>query len=294
MSMASTPKPILMKQGEARSNLPRRADAAFNWSLVVAVNNEQVLKNTLLASPAIGAGCELIVRRGYACAGKAYNSGLAEARNEIVVFAHQDVYLPDTWVADLQHALHTLEANHSRWGVLGCFGVTRDLPRQPHGHCYSTGLRNMLGKPFSTPVPAGSLDELLLVVRRSSHLSFDEQLSGFHLYGTDICLEASLRGMNSYIIPAFCVHNSNGIVRLPSEFWRAYFYLRRKWRGALPIATCCTTISVGCLPFLHRKAVECKERLLPRAVGRRSEDVAALYEELRRSCPELCTSLARN
>ncbi len=261
-----------------------------SWSLVVAANDDQVLKNTLLASPAIDSDCEVIVRRGYSCAGAAYNSGLAEARNDIVVFAHQDVYLPAIWVTNLRQTIEALQAAASRWGVLGCFGTTKENPPRLHGHCFSTGLRTILGKPFRTLAPAQTLDELLLVVRRSSGLRFDEQLPGFHLYGADICLQAAACGFENFIIPAFCIHNANGTVRLPREFWRAYFYLRRKWKAVLPVTTCCTTITAACMPMISRLAVECKERILPREVGQRCANIPLLYEQLCHIHPGLCGS----
>ncbi len=283
---------IVRERKRSRGAAP--SGSGLRWSLVVAVNDEQVLKSTLLASPAIDSNCEVIVRRCYRCAGAAYNSGLAEAHNDIVVFAHQDVYLPATWMRNLRETLNTLDAAGSQWGVLGCFGATQETPPRLHGYCFSTGLRRILGKPFRTLAPAQTLDELLLVVRRSSGLCFDEQLPGFHLYGADICLQAAARGLENFIIPAFCIHNANGTVRLPREFWRAYFYLRRKWRAVLPVTTCCTTITAECMPIIHRLAVELTEWLLPREVGRRCGNIPLLYEQLCHIHPELCGTGARN
>src|SRR5208282_6598489 len=76
-----------------------------SWSLIAAVNNESVFRGTLLASPAIDSKCQVIAKRGFTSAGRAYNAALAEASNEIVVFAHQDVYLPQNWRRNLDHAL---------------------------------------------------------------------------------------------------------------------------------------------------------------------------------------------
>ncbi len=283
----------IVQNGTTSRSIARAANS-LRWSLVAAVNDDQVLNSTLLVSPAVDSNCEIIVRRGYSCAGAAYNSGLREAHNEIVVFAHQDVYLPATWLRDLAEALHTLEAAGSEWGVLGCFGATRETPPRLHGYCFSTGLRRVLGKPFQTLAPAQTLDELLLVVRRSSGLCFDEQLPGFHLYGADICLQAAANGLENFIIPAFCIHNANGIVRLPREFWRAYFYLRRKWKAALPVTTCCTTITAACMPIVHRLAVECRDLLRPREVGQRCGNIPLLYEQLCQIYPELCGTGMRN
>lgn len=257
------------------------------WSLVVSANNDRVLRNTLLASPAIDARCQVIVERSYASAGAAYNAGLDKVRGDIAVFAHQDVYLPAAWISSLSRSIEQLRMWHVKWAILGAFGVTRDAPPVLRGHCYSTGLGQILGKPFSAPIPARTLDELVLIVRRSSGVRFDEQLPGFHLYGADICLSAEAQGMGSFIVPAFCIHNSNGIRRLPKEFWRAYFYLRRKWRADLPISTCCTTITRECLPMAQRIATEWKNAIVRRPVGTRCQDAASLYTQLCADHPEI-------
>ena len=245
---------------------------------MVAVNDERVFRDCLRVSPVIDERCQVVVKRGYENAGKAYNSGLAEADHEIVVFAHQDVFLPATWLANLSRVLAQLEAVDSNWGVLGPFGVARAGGFR--GHCYSTGLRRILGSSFDKPIPAQSLDEFVLIVRRSSGLKFDENLPGFHLYGADICLEAAIRGIASYIIPAFCIHNANGVVRIPAAFWRGWFYLRRKWMQKLPVSTCCTTITKWCTPVVHRLALEAKWTLFPREVGSRCENIRDLYAQL--------------
>lgn len=248
------------------------------WSLVVAVSDEAVLQTTLLASPAIDSRCQVIRKSGFDCAGSAYNSGLSEATSQIVVFAHQDVYLPEGWTASLARALQTLATSDTNWGVLGVFGVSHGVESKMRGHCYSTGLKRVLGAPFYSPIEARVLDELLLIVRRSSGLKFDDRLPAFHLYGADVCLQASAKGLKSYIIPAFCIHNSNGVRYLPLKYWQAYLYMRRKWWNSLPVLTCCSTISKSFRPIAAQVVSDVRQRLdNKRVVGSRCDDVAALH-----------------
>jgi hypothetical protein len=274
----------MSKQLESTATLAEWDSASASrdsWSLIVAVNNESVFRGTLLASPAIDSKCQVIAKRGFTSAGVAYNAALTEASNEVVVFAHQDVYLPRNWRRNLDHALGQLATKDPTWGVAGVFGITQSNVPEHRGHCYSTGLKAVLGKGFSAPIEAQSLDELVLVVRRSSGLSFDDELPGFHLYGTDICLQAATKEMKSYIVPAFCVHNSNGVKYYPLDFWRAYFYLRRKWWPRLPVTTCCTRITKWCLPALKSMFRDCVDTVFRlRNVGSRVDDVATLYRSL--------------
>jgi hypothetical protein len=208
---------------------------------VTASNNEEVLRSCLLASPDLHAGVELSIQRGAASAGSAYNRGIKATQSEVMVFAHQDVFLPEGWMAHLGRALDRLEKEDPNWGVLGIFGV--DGGAVTHGHLYSAGLRSVLGKPLAKPVQIETADEVLLILRRASGLVFDESLPGFHLYGADICLQADARGLKCYAIPAFGIHNSNGLGMLPADYWRCWLYLRKKWSRRLPVRTPCMPIT---------------------------------------------------
>jgi hypothetical protein len=254
------------------------------WTLVVAANNESVLQNTLLRSPEVDPTRQIVIMRGYSSAGAAYNSGLAKATSEIAVLAHQDVFFPAGWEMDLDRALQWLNRHDPEWGVLGVFGITAGHPEKSAGHCYSTGLQRVLGEPFHYPIRAQSLDELVLIVRCNGGLRFDENLPGFHLYGSDLCLQANKMGMNCYIIPAFCIHNSNGLRYLPIAYWKAYFYMRDKWRDVLPITTCCSLISRSMRPALSQMASDVREWCFgEKRVGARCPDVVKLHDDLIRS-----------
>jgi glycosyltransferase involved in cell wall biosynthesis len=218
--------------------------------------------------------------RGFVSAGAAYNAGIRRAGGEVLVFAHQDVYLPPEWDSQVAAAVSRLSQSDPNWAVLGVFGITRDS--KPQGHIYCTGLQRGFGQPFSQPVPCASLDEVILVLRRSANLTFDEQLPGFHFYGTDICFEASQRGLNSYVIPAFCIHNTQGLKFLPWAFWRGYLYMRRKWRHQLPIKTPCIEITKWASPMAQHPLLSAYMHYVRREQpGRRVSDPASLYTQLR-------------
>ena len=251
----------------------------MNWSLITAANNEVVLQSCLAGSPCVPRARDFQVMRGFASAGAAYNAGIRQAVGDILVFAHQDVYLPPEWDSQLAAAISHLSQSDPNWAVLGVFGITRES--RPHGYIYCTGLEKVLGQSFSQPVPGTSLDEVVLVLRGSAGLAFDEQLPGFHLYGTDLCLEAQRRGLGSYIVPAFCIHNTAGMKFLPRAFWRGYFYLRRKWRVRLPIRTPCTTITKWAWPALSSAPRNFYAHYLKgEQPGRRVPDPGALYARL--------------
>ncbi len=251
----------------------------MNWSLISATNNSDLLEMNLLASPEAAKFREFMPKAGARTAGQAYNEAWRAAKGDILVFAHQDVFLPPGWTAQLQAALDHLAEHDAHWGVLGIWGRTTE--GYPRGHTYCTGLCRMLGAPFAGPVQVRTLDEIVLVMRRDCELRFDEQLPGFHLYGTDICLQAENRALNCYVIPAFCVHNTRGLKYLPLSFWQSYIHLRAKWRSHLPVQTPCTTITCWGWPLVrHGLESLYQHAIRRRAVGCRVPDPAALYRDL--------------
>lgn len=251
------------------------------YSLVSAVNDDAVLETCLRASPELGGPeFEVLEQRGYASAASAYNAALERAVGEVVIFSHQDVYFPEGWVAQLETALRWLAKHDPEWGVLGVYGVAAD--GRPAGWTYSTGLGRVLGGPFPEPQPVRTLDEVVLMVRRASGLKFDEGVEGFHMYGTDVCLEAERRGRRTYVISAFAIHNSNGIRQLPWAFWQTYLYVRRKWWDRLPVAAPCVVVTRS-LATMVRTMVQRQVNffLRGRSVGVRVADPAALSADLK-------------
>ena len=219
---------------------------------VVAVNDQQVFEANFARSPILRkTGTHVVVRCGFASASAAYNSGMSLGTNELVVFCHQDVYLPAAWSDWLTTATAQLAASDPRWAVLGVFGATAS--GLPMGHVWSSGLQKVLGDKFNAPVPVVSLDEVLIVVRRSSALQFDETFPGYHLFGTDIVQQALRRGLGAYAIWAPVIHNSRPVMYLPREYFAAYDYVRRKWAHRLPIAHCISPIATS--PWRHFRRI---------------------------------------
>ena len=249
-----------------------------SWSLVVAANSDELLRNNLLRSGEFRHAKEVVIRRDALSAAIAYNAGMSECTGDLVVFAHQDVFLPDGWAERLKQWTQVLAQRDPNWGVLGVYGVTTS--GNGAGYVYSLGLGRFVGSPIAAPIPIATLDEMLLIIRRCSGLRFDDNLPGFHLYGTDICVEAKSRGMQNYVLPCFTLHNSKGLRQLPRSYWKAYMYLRRKWRRQLPISTPCATISSSYSPMVAHISAACWSFVRGRdRPGSRVSDPLRFYHE---------------
>jgi hypothetical protein len=254
------------------------------FDLVAAVNNDRILEKNLLRSAVLRSRhCAVHLRRGYPSAAAAYNSALRECRNDLVVFAHQDVYLPAGWEQRLQEGIAQVQQIDSRWAVLGVVGVA---PEGRHvGHVWSSGLQSEVGAPMARPVAVQSVDELLIVLRRSSGLQFDPGLQGYHLYGTDIVQSALAVGRGAYVIHAPVIHNSLPCLYLAADYFRAYTYVSRKWRSRLPLHSCAALVHAPgwhALRFrMRHKFCELRYSRLDRQSLDRQHDCAALAKRLR-------------
>jgi hypothetical protein len=218
--------------------------------IVAAVNDDEILANNLERSPLIASGAVGLSCYRCACsASDAYNRGIDDSSAPIIIFAHQDVFLPEGWEQGLARAIIEIEAGDPDWAVLGACGV--DLAGNHVGHVWSSGLSRRIGGHFSAPRETICIDEFMIVLRRSSNLRFDEQLPGFHLYGTDIVQMARAAGLHAYVADLPAIHNSRPVRTYRGGYEHAWRYMRYKWRASLPIATLTVPLTRSPLPLLR-------------------------------------------
>ncbi len=212
-------------------------------SFVVCCSDEAVLERDLLASRCGGADSphEVIVVKNAPSAAAGLNLGLDRARNHLVVCVHQDVYLPAIWDRLMRRQYRTADRRFGPIGVAGVYGVG-PVQYGPGGPAarrigWVEDRGRVLSEGPGLPAAVATLDELLLIVRRDSPLRFDPDL-GFHLYGADLCLQASESGLAVVALGAPCRHNSRS-VGLPEAFVASARAFARKWAHRLPVATPC-------------------------------------------------------
>lgn len=145
---------------------------------------------------------------------KAYNKGLSQARNEIVVFVHEDViFHTQGWGRIL---LHHFEAN-PRAGLIGVAGTKLKLRApstlyDPKGEFYVVNIlqwaqnkkikHDSFGWKDTSDViqEIVAADGVLLALRKVEGVRFDERIKGFHGYDLAISLSYRIRGWSVFAV----------------------------------------------------------------------------------------------
>lgn len=224
------------------------AFAPADFAIACASHDAAILQANLGRSPCL-ATIPLQVERGAPSAGIAYARALAATTAPVVIFAHHDVYLPPGWDGLLAARLNEVAARDPDWALFGAFGVGLDASHV--GPVWSSSLGQIVGRIPPAPVEVQSYDELLIVLRRDSGLTWDERLAGWHLYGTDIVTQARARGLRAWAGALPTVHNDRYHEALGPDFSESYRYLQHKWRAMLPLRSPITKISRSGLHLLR-------------------------------------------
>lgn len=213
-----------------------------------AVNNRAILDNCLRRSPEIASDqLPLTIQEGCVSAAQAYNRILDLApAGALVVFVHQDVYLPAGFAERLRAAVGGVESIAPDWAVLGGLGL--DRKRRLAGRVWSTGLQEFIEGSLPLPAATETLDEYMLVLRNDGRLRFDEALPGFHLYAADIIQQGISQGRTSYAIDLPVIHHDRLVGKLDRHYHRAYNYIARKWWKRLPLRN--LVVDIHIVPFL--------------------------------------------
>jgi hypothetical protein len=221
------------------ADLVEDGDAA-PLTFVACVNDDAQLHHNLLASPCLAEGSphELLLYRDMGSAAEGLNRGIREATHDLVVLVQQDVYLPAWWPARLRRQWDAASPVEEP-AVGGPVGVRyREGGRTHVGHCIDRDA--LFRTDHALPAEVDGLDEVLMVVPKSSDLRFDPAL-GWHLYGTDLALQAHAAERRVVVLDIPCHHNSL-LSALGGAYHHAEGVLAEKWPGELPIVTNSTTI----------------------------------------------------
>jgi|GEM_PF-839049 len=176
----------------------------------VVVKFSDEIKHNILISPCVSNPLNQLVivdntsNIHYDSLSVAINDGISQAVNDIIIVVHEDVFLPENWQERFEEVLEKLEETDPKWGVLGTAGLTFDDISIGH-YSDPTNYCNFFpdGGPFEK---VKTVDEHLMVFRKSSGLQMDGLHPGIHGIGTDLVISAQENGMSCYVIDAPSVH----------------------------------------------------------------------------------------
>ena len=135
------------------------------------------------------------------------NLFLRFARGRYVIIVHQDVRLLNDDLTRLETVIAEITALDPAWALLGnagglAHGGLAIRITDPHA------ADQQLGGPF--PRQCRSLDENFILLRADANLAASADLSGYHLYGADLCTVASILGYTAYVVDFHLQHLSAG------------------------------------------------------------------------------------
>jgi predicted O-methyltransferase YrrM len=131
---------------------------------------------------------------------------LGHSETPYVILVHQDVFADQGHgIVQLDAALDELTALDPSWAVAGNAGGAETGALIRHiSDKWGADWRGDLPKRVST------LDENFLLLRTCRRPRCTPGLSGFHLYGSDVCLNAAAAGSNCYVVDFRVTHSGKG------------------------------------------------------------------------------------
>ena len=185
-------------------------------AVIIAVNDNEKFRDNVVASPGLR-GVDVIPVYHARSAADAFYTGKAQTAADWILYCHQDVYFPEGSGPQIATIVATIPESEARSTLIGFVGVNAE--RQLVGLVYDRPTNiggNWLDGPESQA--AHSIDELAVILHRDSDYRLDPAL-GWHLWATDLCLQALDRGHSgARVIRLPIVHNSTSPCSLPPAF----------------------------------------------------------------------------
>lgn len=177
------------------------------------------------------------------------NALLTAAQGEYVLLCHQDLVLLQDNKTTLLNLLQELTRYDPHWALAGNAGGTKN-GKLALRITDQNGADTRQGK---FPVLVTTLDENFIVVRRAANVGLSCDLHGFHFYGTDLCLQAALRGYRSYVIDFHLQHNGRGTTG--PAFYALKKKFIQKYKNAFKarvLQTTCTVLPISTSRLFNR------------------------------------------
>jgi hypothetical protein len=222
--------------------------AAANFAVVVPTTRDAQLRVNVECSPGLKeVDARVISVRRAASAADAWQHAITHVQEDWVLLCHQDVYFAHSFGTRLAGLLDTIPSRQRSRTLIGFAGVGVNIATRGYEHAgFVIDRSSRFDNPASDKVV--SIDELALVLPRDSLLRIDPAL-GWHLWATDLCLQAVCSHQffpRIVRLPLF--HNSHTDHQLPAAFHASAATLTGKYPDFGPIHTLCGVIGQRATP----------------------------------------------
>jgi hypothetical protein len=165
------------------------------------------------------------------------NRFLRAAKGQYIILCHQDILLYQDRIDVLDRRINEMDHIDPKWGILANAGGVNLKYVAMH---VTQNNGNLLIEKL-LPLKLSTVDENFILVKNNANLALSSDLSGFHMYGTDICLIAKILGYNAYVIDFRLLHKSDG--NADQSFYRLKKELKKKYLKAFTPHFISTTIT---------------------------------------------------
>lgn len=217
----------------------------FEFSICTLVTRKEEYQEMLASFASKGFDAEkcefLHIDNSSHCEFEAYeglNTFLQKAQGKYVILCHQDILLHDNDKQDLLNIIKQIDQKDPNWAILANAGGINLKWIATH---ITEGATGVVRTEPDAPLRVRTVDENFIVVKKSANLALSRDLSGFHFYGTDLCLVAEVLGYSAYAIPFNLIHKSNG--KTDASFFALNKQLKQKYRHAFRGRFMTTTFS---------------------------------------------------
>ena len=217
-------------------------------SLICVYNNQKQMEEMVESTKNQDMAIEYIMidntKKAFPSAAQAITYGVQKAKNNVVVFLHQDIeFLSENVLNDIFTYL-TQNPN----SLVGAAGVKKNFGILNQKKVYSNifheaSKERVTSTPLlQEPMAVFTLDECLIATTKEAlqKISFDTKVcDGWHLYGADLCMQAQLKSMAVMVLPMSLWHKSAG--KIDSSYFDCMKILSKKYeKNFKVINTCCT------------------------------------------------------
>jgi hypothetical protein len=168
------------------------------------------------------------------------------AKGKYVVLVHQDVRCQDERKL-LENCLSALDKKDASWALCGNAGA-----KGYHQDVMHINTNGRIDMSDNLPCRVDSLDENLIIIDADKRISISSDLSGFHFYGTDLCLVADYLGYHAYVIPFMVKHLSHGNLKDMEKHRPLFIAGYGKKLRSRYIQTSCTKFYLSNSPLKNR------------------------------------------